>query len=380
MPDDASVLIVGAGAAGLSTAAALARRGVTTRILERDSMIGGSWERRYAALHLHTIRRFSGLAHYPIPRHEPQYLSKDQYAAYLREYAREFGFDITHGATVDCVRLASRERQSEWEIVANDVTHRARAVVLATGLYADPKTPELAGSEEFAGSLLHSAAYHDAAPYAGKRVLVVGLGNSGAEIAADLAANGAGSVCVSVRTPPPVVPREMFGLVPVQLFGIALSSIGIPRAIDRASAALRRLSLGDLTRYGLERAAWGPFAERRPAVIDTGFLRQLKAGRILIRPETRSLAGSEVTYADGSRDAIDAVVMATGYRTGLRQLLGSSVSLDAADCPGNAARGEASLRGIYFVGFTETVRGQLFEINRESRRVAAAIERYLKTN
>lgn len=374
MPDDADVLIVGAGAAGLSTAAALARRGITAHLIDQDSTIGGSWTRRYAALHLHTIRRFSGLAHYPIPRDQPQYLSKDAYAAYLQAYTRDFDFDIALGAPVESVRPAREHGSSAWEVTASSRTHYARAVVIATGLYAEPAMPALTGSNEFAGALLHSAAYHDSVPYAGKRVLVVGLGNSGAEIAADLAQNGTGSVCVSVRTSPPVVSREMLGFVPVQLFGIALKSIGMPRIIDRASAVLRRLSLGDLTRYGLKPAAWGPFTERRSPVIDTGFLGQLKRGRIAIRPATIRLDEGGVIYEDGSREQIDAVILATGYRTNLERLVGASVPLDAAGRPGGAA----SPPGLHFVGFTETLRGQLFEINRESRRVAVAIEDHLR--
>lgn len=378
MPDDADVLIVGAGAAGLSTAAALARRGIMARLLDRDVTIGGSWLRRYAALHLHTIRRFSGLAHYPIPRDQPQYLSKDAYAAYLQAYARNFDFDIALGAPVESVRPAGGHGRAGWEVTGSSETHCARAVVIATGLYADPTMPALTGRDQFAGVLLHSVTYRDSAPYAGKRVLVVGLGNSGAEIAADLARNGAGSVCVSIRTAPPVVSREMLGFIPVQLFGIALSRIGIPGIVDRVGAALRRLSLGDLTRYGLEPAAWGPFTERRSPVIDTGFLGQLKRGRIAIRPAIVRLDEGGVIYADESREDFDAVILATGYRTSLGRLVGSTVPLDAAGRPPVPAGGAASLPGLYFVGFTETIRGQLFEINRESRRVAAAIDDYLR--
>ncbi|HEY5665399.1 MAG TPA: NAD(P)/FAD-dependent oxidoreductase [Gammaproteobacteria bacterium] len=377
MPDNVDVLIVGAGAAGLSTAAALGRRGITARLIDRDTTIGGSWARRYAALHLHTIRRFSGLAHYPIPADRPQYLSKDAYAAYLRGYAARLGLDVVLGQDVQSVQPASRAGGG-WEVVSSSGAQCARAVVVATGLYAEPLVPAVTGSDQFTGTLLHAAAYHDAAPYLGKRVLVVGLGNSGAEIAADLAAHGAGSVCVSIRTPPPIVSREMFGFVPVQLFGIALSPVGLPRIVDRVSGALRRLSLGDLTRYGLQPATWGPFTEQRPAVIDTGFLKQLKLGRIDPRPATAGFDMNEVIYSDGRREEVDAVIMATGYRTGLGKLLGRSAPIDAAGRPVDPLDVMAAVPGLYFVGFTETVRGQLFEINRQSRRVAADIDTFLR--
>ena len=101
---DSPALIIGGGAAGLSTAAALAKHGIRATVLERDDCIGGSWSRRYQCLKLHTIRRYSGLAHYPIPEDRPRYLSKDEYATYLREYAEVLGLDVSLGEHVDVVQ------------------------------------------------------------------------------------------------------------------------------------------------------------------------------------------------------------------------------------------------------------------------------------
>ena len=88
------VIVIGGGAAGLSTAAALSQRGIAATVLERDTVLGASWSRRYDALRLHTTRRFSGLAHWPIPRDRPQYLTKDEFAAYLRAYAATFALSV----------------------------------------------------------------------------------------------------------------------------------------------------------------------------------------------------------------------------------------------------------------------------------------------
>lgn len=379
-PRDAEnpVLIIGAGAAGLSTAAALVRRGIHARVLEQDDSIGGSWARRYQCLKLHTIRRFSGLAYYPIPRDRPRYLSKDEYAAYLREYTEVLGLDVSFGEHVDSVQKISGSLGGmDWEVVTNRGTRRARSVVIATGMNAEGILPTWGGIDGFTGAVLHSSQYTSGAAYRGQNVLVVGLGNSGAEIAADLATHGATSISVSVRTIPPIVTREMFKILPVQLFGIALTKVGMPRVIDRIGVALRRVSIGDLTAYGLGQAAWGPFTAQRPAVIDTGFVEQLKQGRIVVRPEIEHFDSTDVIYADGSREAIDVVIAATGFRTGLEKILKVPEALDDIGQPRFRSGGPALMQGLYFIGFDETVRGQLFEINRESKQLAIEVDSYL---
>lgn len=378
-PDnDSPLLVIGGGAAGLSTAAALGQRGIRATVLDRDDCIGGSWARRYQSLKLHTIRRYSGLAYYPIPEDRPRYLSKDEYAAYLREYAEILGLDVSLKERVHTVHQIPRNSEGmEWEVMTSRGIRRARVVVVATGHYAEASLPTWEGVEEFAGTLLHSCEYTTGAAYRGQNVIVIGLGNSGAEIAADLVVQGAGSVSISIRTPPPIVTREMFGIIPVQLFGIVLTSIGMPRVIDRVGAVLRRISIGDLTAYGLGQAAWGPFTARKPAVIDTGFVKQLKQGRVLVRPTVARFDSKGVIYADGSREAVDVVVAATGFRTGLEKILLLPEVINDIGQPRFRSGGPTSVPGLYFIGFDETIRGHLFEINRESKRLAVEVVHYL---
>jgi len=374
------VVIVGAGAAGLSTAAALTRRGVDALVLDRSDRVGGRWASRYERLHLHTIRRFSGLAHHGIPSRYPRYLSKDEYAAYLAEYAERFGLRVALGEEVTAIRTASGEGHT-WEIETVRRTVGAQVVIVATGHYAEPQTPSWEGIHEYEGRLIHSAAYRSGREFAGSRALVVGLGNSGAEIATDLVEQGAASVSVAVRTPPPIVTREMFGIVPVQLFGIALMPLGIPRTVDRIGATLRKRAVGDLRPYGIGDAAWGPFTARRPAVIDVGFLEVLKAGQVTVRPALARLDQRGVEFADGSSSEFDVVVVATGYGTGLETILRGVPGVVSEDGQPLARSGQpTAASGLYFIGFDETIRGHLFEARRESKRLARRIARSLENS
>jgi putative flavoprotein involved in K+ transport len=368
-----TVIVVGGGASGLSAAAALTRRGFETVVLEEDAVLGGSWARRYDRLRLHTVRRFSGLAHFPIPSRFPIYLSRDDFVAYLGEYAQHFKLRVVGGTTVQKIRP---DGASGWivETAAGDAW-RARVVVVATGQYREPIVPPWPGREAYAGRLAHSASYKNAAPYAGLRVLVVGAGNSGAEIATDLSDHGAACVALSVRTPPPIVPRDPFGL-PVQHTSLLLSAL--PAAIaNRLGWATARLVLGDLTRYGMPKGKFAPYTTRRVPLIDVGFVDALKKGRVTLRPALERLTSSGAVFADGTSEAFDAIIAATGFTTGLETIVDVPGVLDEFGEPRGRSGDATSHSGLYFVGFTHSLRGHLFEANRASRRLAENVAGFL---
>jgi len=383
---EAPVIVVGGGASGLSAAGALARRGIDTVVLEQDAAIGGTWSRRYDRLRLHTMREFSGLAHFPIPNRYPRYLSRDEFAEYLTDYARHFGLKVVTGTTVRRIRSAGAEWHVEIEPESvlpgpntrpAQVGFRARVVVVATGQYREPLVPRWPGREIFRGQFSHSSTYRNPEPYVGKRVLVVGAGNSGAEIATDLATGGAACVALSVRTPPPIVPRDPFGL-PVQRTSILLSAL--PAALaDRIGQTTARLALGDLTRYGMPSARFTPYRRRHVPLIDVGFVAALKRGAIAIRPGVTALTADGASFADGTIEEFDAIVAATGFTASLATLLDTVGVLNDAAEP-LARSGEATaMAGLYFIGFVHSLRGHLFEANRGSQRLAANVERYLNS-
>jgi putative flavoprotein involved in K+ transport len=372
---DATVIVVGGGASGLSAAAALERRGIETVILEQDAHLGETWARRYDRHHLHTVRRFSGLAHLPIPNGYPSYLSRDDVVAYLTDYARHFGLRVVTDTSVQMIRSGSRS-PGDWtvEVMGGEQWH-SRAVVIATGQYRQPILPPWEGRETYGGRLTHSVSYSNAVPYVGQRVLVVGAGNSGAEIATDLSDNGAAYVAVSIRTPPPIVPRDPLGL-PVQRTSILLSALP-PAIANRVGQATAWLVLGDLTRYGMPKGKFDPYTTRRVPLIDVGFVDALKRGRVTVKPALERVTPTGAVFAGGTSEPFDAIIAATGFSTGLGSLIEVSDVLDDLGEPLGTSGEPTARLGLYFVGFTHSLRGHLFEASRASRRMARHVERYL---
>ena len=209
---------------------------------------------------------------------------------------------------------------------------------------------------------------------AGLRVLVAGAGNSGAEIATDLATNGAASVTVSVRTQPVVVPRDPFGM-PVQRTSILMSALP-PAIANRIAALTARLTIGDLTPWGMPHAEFAPYTTRRIPLIDVGFVAALKRGLLTIRPAVERLTPAGAVFADGTTGDFDAIIAATGFASGLSSLLHAPGALDERDEP-RVPSGVAAAPGLYFMGFTHSLRGHLFEANRASRVLARNVQGWL---
>ena len=346
----------------------LARRGHHAIVLERDKSVGATWARRYDRLCLHTTRRFSGLPFHPLPRSHPRYVPKDLYARYLAGYVEQAGLDVRLGSLVERVQPDA----GGWHVETAGGGLETRAVVLATGRHSVPRVPDWPGAGDYGGRLLHSADYRTGTEFVGRQALVVGIGNSGAERAVDLVEQGAAAVSVAVRSRPPITSREIAG-IPVQLFGMALHPFPA-FLVDRLGKAMRRRATGDLQPYGLGEEEWGPFAERRPPVIDVGFLRELKAGAINLLPAVVSFTQRGVVTADGQERPFDLVVAATGFTTGLERLVNAPEALGERGSP----RPNHAPSGLFFAGYSETPRGQLFEANRGARRLAATIDDYLR--
>ncbi|RWG13122.1 NAD(P)/FAD-dependent oxidoreductase [Mesorhizobium sp.] len=361
---DTNVVIVGAGPAGLAVGACLKRAGVDFIILEKASELAPAWRRHYRRLHLHTVKSFSSLPFLPFPKSHPRYVPREKVVAYLDAYAARFSLEPRFGVTVKSIR-----RAGEKIVVETDAgPFNARKIVIATGNNAEPITPAFAGIETFKGEVLHSAAYTEATPYTARNVLVVGMGNTGAEIALDLAESGAHPT-ISVRRGVHIVPRQLFG-VPIQMVGIA--SRPMPRALnDWMFPKILDLALGRLERYGIVRPKEGILKQidaGRIPVIDVGTVAAIKAGRIGILPDIVSFTEDGATFAGGQEQNFDAVIFATGYRPGYDGILPAELR------PGKSGvNPRATALGVYLVGFYNPVTGLLREIGIEAQAVARDI-------
>src|SRR5258706_2634713 len=196
------VVVVGAGPGGLAAAAALGAAGVPALVVDRAAAVGASWREHYERLHLHTERALSGLPGLAIPRAYGKWVARAHVVDYLEAYAAHHQLALRLSTPVERI-----EREGDrWRIDTPAERFAARGCVIATGYNHAPFLPDWPGRDQFAGELLHSSRYRNPRPYHGRDVLVVGAGNSGAEIAVDLIEGGAARVRVAIRTPPNIVP------------------------------------------------------------------------------------------------------------------------------------------------------------------------------
>ena len=371
-PVDADVLVVGAGPAGLAVAACLRRRGIEPLVVDRGAAVGDSWRARYDRLHLHTPRMQSALPGLRIPRRFGRWVAKDDMADYLRLYAEHHGIAPRFG--VEVTRL---ERDGDgWKAETGGAPLTARQVVLASGYNREPVLPDWPGQDTFRGELLHASAYGGPERFRGRDVLVVGAGNTGAEIAADLAESGAGRVRIAVRTPPNIVPRQL-GPIPITL--LAMTQDSAPAwLVDPVNRLLQRVFVGDLTRHGLPAAQAGVVAQARATgvtpTIDVGLIKELRAGRVTPVPAVESMDGDDVVLADGTRLTPDAVIAATGYSTALEPVVGHLGVLGPRGAPVvHGGRAAPSAPGLRFVGIANPLKGLLFQISLDARAAGRAI-------
>jgi cation diffusion facilitator CzcD-associated flavoprotein CzcO len=368
MPD-AETIVVGAGPAGLACAAALGRSGGSVIVLEKADRVAASWRRHYDRLHLHTHKRQSGLPGLPMPAAYPKYPSRDQLVAYLEDYAAHHRIAPRFGTTVLGVR-----QHAGWVIETDTATLTAGNVIFATGIAGWPLRPAWPGMDSFPGRLIHSSDYANPKPFARCRVLVVGLGNSGGEIAMDLCDAG-NNVSLSVRGPVNVVPRDLLG-IPILTLAILQRSLPY-KLVDALNAPILRLAIGDLEPFGLRRPAKGPMTQvaedGKVPLLDIGTIDRIRRGLITVRPGIARMTGADVHFDDGARAPFDVIIQATGYRPSLRSLLPDHQGvLDRSGAPIVCGR-PTGHPGLFFCGHIAVATGQLREIGLEAERIAATI-------
>jgi putative flavoprotein involved in K+ transport len=362
------IAVIGAGPAGLASAAMLQRAGERVVVLERGE-VGAAWTTRYDRLHLHTVRWLSCLPGYRIPRAFGKWPSRDRVIEYVQRYAERHALDVRTGVEVERLDRGS----TEWIIRTADGQLEAERVVIATGHSNVPFLPDWPGAAPHV--ITHSSDYRNPAPYLGRHVLVVGAGNSGAEIAVDLADGGAADVFLAVRTPPSIVRRDTLGF-PSQVLGIATAHLPIA-VVDRISAAQRRLAIPDLTAEGLPapQRPYSDFLQRRVIpILDVGLVEAVRTGRVRVVAALERFADGAAVLADGARIEVDAVIAATGFRTGLEPLVGHLGVLNERGEPlVHAGKEHPQAPGLHFVGYQVTLGGTFRLVGIEAKQLARVV-------
>jgi putative flavoprotein involved in K+ transport len=363
-----NILIIGGGAAGLSAAGALKQYDLDAVILDKDATTGDVWRQRYDRLHLHTIKGLSHSAYKKLPAEFPRYIPKDKFADYMANYAKAFNLDIHHNTVVSRISKGANGYVVETQ---GGETWEAPIVIVATGVNRVPFIPKWEGLEQYKGQFSHAASYKSGRDYKGKHVLVVGVGNTGAEICVDLLEQGAAYVANSIRTFPPIVLRDPLG-IPIQFLGVLM--LPLPAFIkDPLANTITRLLVGDLSKYGIKAPEWGVYKDQKVPMIDVGYIAQLKQGNIKIKADIRCFDEKGVQFIDGSREDFDAVIAATGYRTGLEKILDIPNLVDESGKLLVESGKATGHKGLWFVGFDDTPAGVLLRARIHSRGIAKQI-------
>ncbi|MFF7976821.1 NAD(P)-binding domain-containing protein [Streptomyces sp. NPDC007905] len=380
-PADRPVFVIGAGPGGLAAAHALRARGIRAVVLEKSDQVGASWRQHYDRLQLHTTRRLSALPGLPMPRSFGRWVSRDNVVRYLEKYAEHHELEIVTGVEVFRVERAADHTAGEgWLLHASGGRElTGSAVVVATGYNHTPRVPEWPGLDGFGGEFSHAGRYRNAEPYAGRDVLVVGVGNTGAEIAVDLMEGGAARVRLAVRTAPHIVRRSTAGWA-AQYTGVLVRRLPV-RLVDRLARPLAKISTPDLSAHGLARPDTGLYSRVREGAIpvqDVGLIDAVRKGRVEVVAAVEGFEDGKVVLADGNRISPDAVIAATGYVRALEGLVGHLGVLDGRGKPVvHGSRTPANAPGLYFTGFTNPISGMFRELAIDAEKIAKAVARAL---
>jgi cation diffusion facilitator CzcD-associated flavoprotein CzcO len=309
-----TICVIGAGAAGLSAARHLKASAIPFEVIERERDVGGIWDASlphtpvYRSAHMISSKPLTEFPDFPMPPDYPDYPSHGQALAYLRAYARHLGLYeyIRFGRTVE---RAERTDGGEWNLrFADGSTRTYSGLVAAAGVHWIPSMPEMPG--RFDGEIIHSCRYKTPEMFRDKRVLVVGAGNSGCDIAVE-ASHHATRTFLSVRRGYHYIPKYAFGR-PIDQIGEISLRLRVPLFIRRPlNQLVLRTVVGNPEQFGLPRPDHR-LLESHP-IVNSQILLALGQGDVLPKPDVVELSGREVRFKDGTTEQVDTIVFATGY-------------------------------------------------------------------
>jgi len=369
------ILIIGAGPAGLAMAGRLTKAGLSFDIVEKASDVGSSWRRHYDRLKLHTVKKYSSLPHLEFPENYPKFVSKDELVQYMEDYQNHFNLDIQFKTEIERIERTG----NDWVVKQNNEEKIYRKVIVATGVNRVPFYPDFEGFKTFTGEVTHSRNYKNPNPFINKKVLVIGMGNTGAEVALDLC-NHAVETAISVRSKVNIVPLEFLGRASQET---AFTLNKLPKPMARSISKLaQKLAIGDLTRYGLPKPDVSPIEQLsktgKTPVIDLGTVKVIKDGKINIYPDIKRFSENIVEFTDGRKDAFDHIILCTGYKSQLEDFIPNIEPFLDENANPKSWRGEKEMEGMYFLGFDLFKAGGILGvINDDSEKILYDIQETL---
>ena len=368
------IAVIGAGSSGLAVLRALRTCGLRVEGFEKGSDVGGLWRYEndnglsgaYASLRTNVSRTRMAYPSFPLPASEADFPGHAEMTAYLEAYAEEnrlrpfIRFRTTITSVESCPDGTSCLRTSDGS------TRRYRAVVVAIGVFWCPRVPEYPG--HFDGDVIHSHDYRSPAAFAGRRVLVVGAGQSAAEIAVEVS-RVAARTSLSVRSGAHVIPRWIDGR-PYDRFDVSPVNRMPWRLLNRIYAFRVSRELGNMP------ASW-PRATRRILegipIVSSDLVPAVRRGQVIIRPAIDRLIGGAVRFVDGSEDPVDSIVYATGYRISLPFLSSAVVSANGRAFPLYRRIVPPNHPSLFFAGFVDAPGGLLPVVETQSEWIAAVL-------
>jgi cation diffusion facilitator CzcD-associated flavoprotein CzcO len=361
MIDHPPVCIIGAGISGLAAAKQLSDRGIDFEWFEMGSSYGGNWRydndsdrsAAYASLRIDTSKERFAFSDLPMPKSWPAYLHHTQVLEYLEKYVETFALEGRANFRHQVIRV--EPAGDEWNVTIRNLddgvetTDRYRAVIVANGHHWSPNIPETEGP--FQGQIMHAQQYRTPEPFIGKDVVVVGVGNTGVDIASELSWH-AESVTLSARTGAHVLPRYVLGR-PLDNWSTRGSS-KMPLSVQRAAyASLIFMARGRQESYGFP-VPDGPLLSQHPTV-NEDILRLVKDGQVDVKRGISRTTESEVVFADGTVKPADTIIYATGYRISFPFLSDEVLAVDENRVELFKRVVSPAIDGLYFVGLIQPV-------------------------
>jgi dimethylaniline monooxygenase (N-oxide forming) len=368
------VAIIGAGAGGLCAARHLLAAGIEVEVFELGSHIGGLWvyendtgrSPAYRSLHINSEAKVTAYPDFPFPEGTKLFPSHEQVHRYLQLYADRFGVTEHIRFNTEVTRVAPAD-VGGWQVTLGDSTERSfDGVVVATGHQSDPSHPPF--RDDFTGTYLHAHGYRTPEPFLGDRVLVIGTGNSGLDISADVC-GVAETTFLSARSPVLIMPRMLLG-VPTARVMKRIERRWMPWPVRRRLRILvSRLAHGPMERWGFVT----PKTETHPAGHQT-LMSYIAYERIKVCPGVERVDGTEVTFADGTTEQVDTMIAATGYELRLPFLDDELVPVRGRRVDLYKRVVPPGLDGLYLVGYFNVSGGANIRMMDIQARWVASIE------